>query len=71
MTLDFDLKDVMPYVDCGSAVNNTTHTTTSALQALGLTALTLEGTANINIRPKDHGKRPFSSTVNTTFPATG
>lgn len=49
MTLDFDLKDVLPYVDCGSAVNTTTHMTTPALGSVGLSALSLSGTANINI----------------------
>jgi hypothetical protein len=50
MTLDFDLKDVTPYVDCGTAQNSTTHTASPALLALGLTSISLEGTANINIR---------------------
>jgi hypothetical protein len=56
MTLDFDLKDVVPYVDCGSAVNSTTKQTNPALLALGLSALSLEGTANVNIRSEGrHG----------------
>jgi len=50
MTLDFELKDVLPYVDCGTAVNPTTHATTSALHAIGLAAVGLSGTANITIR---------------------
>ncbi len=50
MTLDFELKDVAPYVDCGSAVNSTTKQTVPALFALGLNAVSLTGTANINIR---------------------
>jgi hypothetical protein len=50
MTLDFDLKDVTPYVDCGTAANPTTHRATPALLALGLAAVKLSGTANINIR---------------------
>jgi len=50
MTLDFELKDVTPYVDCGAARNDTTHQTTPALLALGFAALSLDGTANIDIR---------------------
>jgi hypothetical protein len=50
MTLDFELKDVFPYVDCGGAANDTTHTTAPALRALGLSAVTLSGTANVTIR---------------------
>ena len=50
MTLDFDVKDVLPYVDCGTAQNSTTHQATPALGALGLAAVGLEGTANITIR---------------------
>ena len=50
LTLDFDLKDVTPYIDCGTAQNSTTHTSTPALLALGLSAISLSGTANINIR---------------------
>ncbi len=50
MTLDFELKDVVPYVDCGTAANNTTHTTRPALLALGMAGFSLSGTANINIR---------------------
>lgn len=56
MTLDFDLKDVSPYVDCGSAVNSSTKQTTPALFAIGLTSVSLSGTANINIR-SEGGKR--------------
>jgi hypothetical protein len=50
MTIDFQLKDVTPYVDCGTAANSTTHQNTPALLALGLSAVSLTGTANINIR---------------------
>ena len=50
MTLDFDVKDVLPYVDCGTAQNSTTHQATPALGALGLAAVGLKGTANITIR---------------------
>jgi hypothetical protein len=56
MTLDFDLKEVIPYVDCGSARNSTTHTTTPALLALGLSGVTLDGTANINIMSEGHNR---------------
>jgi len=56
MTLDFDLRDVTPYVDCGSAVNSTTHQTTPALLALGLSALSLSGTANITIRSEGRNR---------------
>jgi hypothetical protein len=50
MTVDFDLRDITPYVDCGTAQNSTTHQATPALLALGLTKISLEGTANVNIR---------------------
>jgi len=50
MTLDFELRDVLPYVDCGSAQNSTTHQTTPALLALGFIMVSLQGTANITIR---------------------
>jgi hypothetical protein len=50
MTVDFDLNDVTPYVDCGTAQNNTTHRASPALLALGFTRVSLEGRANINIR---------------------
>ncbi len=56
MTLDFELKDVFPYVDCGGAANSTTHTTVPALQAIGLAAVTLEGTANITIRSESRNR---------------
>jgi hypothetical protein len=56
MTLDFSLKDVFPYVDCGTAANETTHTSTSALRAIGLAAVSLEGTANITIRSEGNGR---------------
>ncbi len=50
MTLDFSVKDVLPYVNCGTAQNATTHQSVPALGALGLAAVELKGTANINIR---------------------
>ncbi len=50
MTLDFELKDVLPYVECGGAVNASTHTTQPALLALGFVGFALSGTANITIR---------------------
>jgi hypothetical protein len=50
MTVDFDLKNVTPYVDCGTAVNKTTSQVTPALLALGLSEVSLSGTANIDIR---------------------
>jgi hypothetical protein len=56
MTLDFDLKDVLPYVDCGGAVNSTAHTTTPALQSLGFAGVTLSGTANITIRSEGRNR---------------
>ncbi len=56
MTLDFDLKDVTPYVDCGTAVNSTTNQTTPALLALGLAGANLSGTANITIRSEGRGR---------------
>jgi hypothetical protein len=56
MMMDFDLKDVTPYVDCGSAVTSTTHQTNPALLALGFSAVSLEGTANINIRSEGRGR---------------
>jgi len=56
MTLDFDLRDVTPYVDCGSAVNNTSHQSSPALLALGLSAVSLSGTANITIRSEGRNR---------------
>lgn len=56
MTVDFQLKDVTPYVDCGSAANSATKQTTPALLALGLAAVSLDGTANINIRSEKGGR---------------
>ena len=56
MTLDFELKDVFPYVDCGGAANSTMHTTVPALQAIGLAVVTLEGTANITIRSESRNR---------------
>jgi hypothetical protein len=50
MTLDFDLKDITPCVDCGTAANATTHQSSPALLALGLAGAKLTGTANITIR---------------------
>lgn len=50
MTIDFELKNVTPYVDCGTAVNKTTNQATPALLALGLSDVTLSGDANIDIR---------------------
>ena len=50
MTLDFELKDVLPNVDCGTAVNKSTKQQSPALGALGLASYSLSGTANINIR---------------------
>lgn len=56
MTLDFGLKDVFPYIDCGGAANTTTHAITPALRALGLAAVTLSGTANIAIRSEGRNR---------------
>jgi hypothetical protein len=69
MTLDFDLKDVVPYVDCGSAVNSTTHQTSPALLALGFSAVSLEGTANINIRSE--GRRRTAIQFNSQYTLSG
>jgi hypothetical protein len=67
MTLDFDLKDVMSYVDCGSMVIGSTQS--PALQALGLTALSLHGTANINIRSE--GPRQTAIQFNSQYTLAG
>ena len=56
MTLDFDLKDVTPYVDCGTADNSATHASSPALLAIGLSAVNLTGTANITARAEGSKK---------------
>ncbi len=67
MTLDFDLKDVTPYVDCGTAQNSTTHQSTSALFALGLGAVSLSGTANINIRSEGRNRTAIQFNSQSTL----
>lgn len=44
MTLDFELRDVLPYVDCGSSVNQTAQQTVPAISTLFLPVVSLEGT---------------------------
>jgi hypothetical protein len=67
MTLDFELKDVTTYVDCGSAVMGSAQR--PALLALGLTAFSLEGTANINIRSE--GPRQTAIQFNSQYTLAG
>jgi hypothetical protein len=69
MTLDFALKNVLPYVNCGTAENSTTHQSTPALGALGLAGVDLEGTANINIRSE--GPRRTAVQFNSHYVLSG
>ncbi len=69
MTLDFDLKDVTPYVDCGSMVNKQSGVTEPALTHLLLNGLTLSGTANINIRSE--GKKRTAIQFNSQYDLVG
>jgi hypothetical protein len=69
MTLAFDLKDVNPYVDCGTAVNHATNTTEPALQALLLSGVSLSGTANINIREESRNRTAIQ--FNAQYTLTG
>ena len=56
MTLDFELRDVLPYVDCGSSVNQTAQQTVPAISTLFLPVVSLEGTANIDIRAEGRNR---------------
>jgi hypothetical protein len=69
MTLDFTLKDVTPYVDCGTAVNHVTNTTEPALQSLLLAGVSLSGTANIDIREESRDRTAIQ--FNAQYTLTG
>jgi len=69
MTLDFDLKDVNPYVDCGTAVNHMTNETEPALGALLLSGVSLSGTANIDIRAESRHRTAIQ--FNAQYTLTG
>ncbi len=69
MTLDFNIRDVTPYVDCGTAVNHVTNETQPALEALLLSGVSLSGTANIDIREESRNRTAIQ--FNAQYTLTG